>query len=317
MQNIAVVCPGQGSQSVGMMTALSEKSDLVQLTFAEASESVGFDLWELVNSGPEEQLNLTQNTQPALVAASVASWRVLQVQLADQGKSFQSSYFAGHSLGEFSALVLSGAMSLKDAVKVVQQRGKLMSEALEPGIGGMVAVLGLDEASIREICEKTSTTSQSVSLANINAPGQIVLAGHVAALEKAAELCKSAGAKRAVMLPVSGPFHSPLICSAAEGLQVALTKVELNTPSAPIIQNVTNAPEVDVARIRANLVQQVTHPVNWVQAVESMQQNGIDTLLEVGPGKVLTGLNKRINRSLNLNTSETPDAIQAFVQLLN
>lgn len=317
MQNIAVVCPGQGSQSVGMMTALSEKSDLVQLTFVEASESVGFDLWELVNSGPEEQLNLTQNTQPALVAASVAAWRVLQEQLADQGKSFQPSYFAGHSLGEFSALVLSGAMSLKDAVKVVQQRGKLMSEALEPGIGGMVAVLGLDEASIREICEKTSTASQSVSLANINAPGQIVLAGHVAALEKAAELCKSAGAKRAVMLPVSGPFHSPLICSAAEGLQIELTKVELNTPSAPIIQNVTNAHEVDVARIRANLVQQVTHPVNWVQAVESMQQNGVETLLEVGPGKVLTGLNKRINRSLNLNTSETPDAIQAFVQLLN
>ncbi len=317
MQNIAVVCPGQGSQSVGMMTALSEKSDLVQLTFVEASESVGFDLWELVNSGPEEQLNLTQNTQPALVAASVAAWRVLQEQLADQGKSFHPSYFAGHSLGEFSALVLSGAMSLKDAVKVVQQRGKLMSEALEPGIGGMVAVLGLDEASIREICEKTSTVSQSVSLANINAPGQIVLAGHVAALEKAAELCKSAGAKRAVMLPVSGPFHSPLICSAAEGLQIELTKVELNTPAAPIIQNVTNAPEVDVARIRSNLVQQVTHPVNWVQAVEFMQQNGVDTLLEVGPGKVLTGLNKRINRSLNLNTSETPDAIQAFVQLLN
>ncbi|QUJ68363.1 ACP S-malonyltransferase [Photobacterium sp. GJ3] len=293
MSKFAIVFPGQGSQAVGMLAELAEQYESVQQTFAEASEVLGYDLWALVQNGPAEALNETHRTQPALLTASVAIWRVWQ---AEGGA--QPAVLAGHSLGEYSALVCAGVLDFKDAVKLVELRGQLMQEAVPAGVGAMSAIIGLENDAIATACEEAAQ-GEVVAPVNFNSPGQVVIAGHKAAVERANELCKAAGAKRALPLPVSVPSHCELMKPAAEKLAQALESVAFNTPAIPMINNADVATETDPAAIKLALVKQLYGPVRWTESVERMAAEGVELLLEVGPGKVLTGLTKRIVKSLN------------------
>lgn len=292
MTQIAFVFPGQGSQTVGMLTELAATYPLVEETFREASDALGYDLWQLVSQGPAEELNKTWQTQPALLAASVAIYRVWQQQGGEQ-----PVLMAGHSLGEYSALVCAGVLNFADAVKLVELRGKLMQEAVPEGTGAMQAIIGLDDAAIRKACEE-SAQGQVVSPVNFNSPGQVVIAGNKEAVERAGAACKAAGAKRALPLPVSVPSHCALMKPAADKLAVALESITFNAPAVPVINNVDVKAETDAAAIRHALVRQLYSPVRWTESVESMAAQGVTQLLEMGPGKVLTGLTKRIVDSL-------------------
>ncbi|WP_112478344.1 ACP S-malonyltransferase [Vibrio variabilis] len=293
MSNFAIVFPGQGSQTVGMLAELGEQHEIVKATFAEASEALGYDLWALVQNGPAEDLNQTHRTQPALLASSVAIWRVWQ----EQGLA-QPALVAGHSLGEYSALVCAGVIDFKEAIKLVELRGQLMQEAVPAGVGAMYAIIGLDDDSIAKACEEAAQ-GEVVSPVNFNSPGQVVIAGNKAAVERAGALCKEAGAKRALPLPVSVPSHCALMKPAAEKLAVALEAIEFNAPSVPVINNVDVAAETDPAKIKDALVRQLHSPVRWTEGVEKMSEQGVEKLLELGPGKVLTGLTKRIVKTLS------------------
>lgn len=293
MSNFAIVFPGQGSQAVGMLAELGEQHEVVTQTFAEASDALGYDLWSLVQNGPAEDLNQTFRTQPALLATSVALWRVWQ----EQGLA-QPSVLAGHSLGEYSALVCAGVIDFKEAIKLVELRGQLMQEAVPAGIGAMYAIIGLDNDSIAKACEDAAQ-GEVVSPVNFNSPGQVVIAGNKDAVERAGALCKEAGAKRALPLPVSVPSHCALMKPAADKLAVALENIEFNTPTLPVINNVDVIAETDPAKIKDALVRQLYGPVRWTEVVENMAEQGVETLYEVGPGKVLTGLTKRIVKSLS------------------
>ncbi|MGR5177013.1 ACP S-malonyltransferase [Vibrio parahaemolyticus] len=293
MSNFAIVFPGQGSQTVGMLAELGEQFDVVKATFAEASEALGYDLWALVQEGPAEDLNQTHRTQPALLASSVAIWRVWQ----EQGLA-QPALLAGHSLGEYSALVCAGVIDFKEAIKLVQLRGQLMQEAVPAGVGAMYAIIGLDDASIAKACEQAAQ-GEVVSPVNFNSPGQVVIAGNKAAVERAGALCKEAGAKRALPLPVSVPSHCALMKPAADKLAQALESIEFNTPAISVINNVDVAAETDPAKIKNALVRQLYSPVRWTEGVEKMSEQGVEKLLELGPGKVLTGLTKRIVKTLS------------------
>ena len=292
MTQIAFVFPGQGSQTVGMLTELAATYPLVEETFREASDALGYDLWQLVSQGPAEELNKTWQTQPALLAASVAIYRVWQQQGGEQ-----PALMAGHSLGEYSALVCAGVLNFADAVKLVELRGKLMQEAVPEGTGAMQAIIGLDDAAIRKACEE-SAQGQVVSPVNFNSPGQVVIAGNKEAVERAGAACKAAGAKRALPLPVSVPSHCALMKPAADKLAVALESITFNAPAVPVINNVDVKAETDAAAIRHALVRQLYSPVRWTESVEAMAEQGVTQLLEMGPGKVLTGLTKRIVDSL-------------------
>ncbi|MFW0697721.1 ACP S-malonyltransferase [Pantoea sp. R13S299] len=292
MTQIAFVFPGQGSQTVGMLTELAATYPLVEETFREASDALGYDLWQLVSQGPAEELNKTWQTQPALLAASVAIYRVWQQQGGEQ-----PVLMAGHSLGEYSALVCAGVLNFADAVKLVELRGKLMQEAVPEGTGAMQAIIGLDDAAIRKACEE-SAQGQVVSPVNFNSPGQVVIAGNKEAVERAGAACKAAGAKRALPLPVSVPSHCALMKPAADKLAVALESITFNAPAVPVINNVDVKAETDAAAIRHALVRQLYSPVRWTESVEAMAAQGVTQLLEMGPGKVLTGLTKRIVDSL-------------------
>lgn len=292
MTQIAFVFPGQGSQTVGMLTELAATYPLVEETFREASDALGYDLWQLVSQGPAEELNKTWQTQPALLAASVAICRVWQQQGGQQ-----PVLMAGHSLGEYSALVCAGVLSFADAVKLVELRGKLMQEAVPEGTGAMQAIIGLDDAAIRKACEE-SAQGQVVSPVNFNSPGQVVIAGNKEAVERAGAACKAAGAKRALPLPVSVPSHCALMKPAADKLAVALENITFAAPAVPVINNVDVKAETDAAAIRHALVRQLYSPVRWTESVEAMAEQGVTQLLEMGPGKVLTGLTKRIVDSL-------------------
>jgi [acyl-carrier-protein] S-malonyltransferase len=292
MTQFAFVFPGQGSQTVGMLTELAATYPLVEETFREASDALGYDLWQLVSQGPAEELNKTWQTQPALLAASVAIYRVWQQQGGEQ-----SALMAGHSLGEYSALVCAGVLNFADAVKLVELRGKLMQEAVPEGTGAMQAIIGLDDAAIRKACEE-SAQGQVVSPVNFNSPGQVVIAGNKEAVERAGAACKAAGAKRALPLPVSVPSHCALMKPAADKLAVALESITFNAPAVPVINNVDVKAETDAAAIRHALVRQLYSPVRWTESVEAMAAQGVTQLLEIGPGKVLTGLTKRIVDSL-------------------
>ncbi len=293
MSNFAIVFPGQGSQTVGMLAELGEQHEIVKATFAEASDALGYDLWALVQNGPAEDLNQTHRTQPALLASSVAIWRVWQ----EQGLA-QPALVAGHSLGEYSALVCAGVIDFKEAIKLVELRGQLMQEAVPAGVGAMYAIIGLDDESIAKACEEAAQ-GEVVSPVNFNSPGQVVIAGNKAAVERAGALCKEAGAKRALPLPVSVPSHCALMKPAAEKLAVALEAIEFNAPSVPVINNVDVAAETDPAKIKDALVRQLHSPVRWTEGVEKMSEQGVEKLLELGPGKVLTGLTKRIVKTLS------------------
>lgn len=292
MTQFAFVFPGQGSQTVGMLTELAATYPLVEETFREASDALGYDLWQSVSQGPAEELNKTWQTQPALLAASVAVYRVWQQQGGEQ-----PALMAGHSLGEYSALVCAGVLNFADAVKLVELRGKLMQEAVPEGTGAMQAIIGLDDAAIRKACEE-SAQGQVVSPVNFNSPGQVVIAGNKEAVERAGAACKAAGAKRALPLPVSVPSHCALMKPAADKLAVALESITFNTPAVPVINNVDVKAETDAAAIRHALVRQLYSPVRWTESVEAMAAQGVTQLLEMGPGKVLTGLTKRIVDSL-------------------
>jgi [acyl-carrier-protein] S-malonyltransferase len=288
MTKIAVVFPGQGSQTLGMLADLAAAHPVVEETFAEASSALGYDLWQLVQQGPAEELNKTWQTQPALLAASVAIWRVWQQQ-----NGTQPVLMAGHSLGEYSALVCAGVLDFKQAISLVELRGKLMQEAVPAGTGAMYAIIGLDNDAIAKACEE-SAQGQVVSPVNFNSPGQVVIAGNKEAVERAGAACKEAGAKRALPLPVSVPSHCALMKPAAEKMAVALENVTFSAPQYSVVNNVDVKIETSPEAIRSALVRQLYSPVRWTESVEFMAAQGVEHLLEVGPGKVLTGLTKRI-----------------------
>ncbi|WP_258576847.1 ACP S-malonyltransferase [Candidatus Pantoea persica] len=308
MTQFAFVFPGQGSQTVGMLAELAAVYTLVEETFREASDVLGYDLWQLVCAGPAEELNKTWQTQPALLAASVAIYRVWQQQ---GGK--QPSLIAGHSLGEYSALVCAGVLDFADAIKLVELRGKLMQEAVPEGSGAMQAIIGLDDAAIRKACEE-SAQGQVVSPVNFNSPGQVVIAGNKEAVERAGAACKAAGAKRALPLPVSVPSHCALMKPAADKLAVALENIAFNAPSVPVVSNVDVKCESDAVAIRCALVRQLYSPVRWTESVEFMASQGMTQLLEIGPGKVLTGLTKRIVDSLTAAAVNDPMSLSAALE---
>lgn len=293
MSKFAVVFPGQGSQAVGMLAELGEQYEVVKTTFAEASEALGYDLWALVQNGPVEDLNETHRTQPALLAASVAIWRVWQEVGGEQPEMV-----AGHSLGEYSALVCAGVIDFKQAIKLVALRGELMQQAVPAGVGAMFAIIGLDDAAIAKACEDAAQ-GEVVSPVNFNSPGQVVIAGNKAAVERAGELCKAAGAKRALPLPVSVPSHCALMKPAADKLAQALAEIDFNAPIVPVINNVDVIAETDPSKIKDALVRQLYNPVRWTEGVVAMHEQGVENLLEFGPGKVLTGLTKRIVKALS------------------
>ncbi|EMF07508.1 ACP S-malonyltransferase [Serratia sp. CY81684] len=288
MTQFAFVFPGQGSQTVGMLAELAAQFPIVEETFGEASSALGYDLWQLVQQGPAEELNKTWQTQPALLAASVAIFRVWQQQ---GGKA--PALMAGHSLGEYSALVCAGVLDFKAAIRLVELRGKLMQEAVPEGTGAMYAIIGLDNDAIAKACEE-SAQGQVVSPVNFNSPGQVVIAGNKEAVERAGAACKAAGAKRALPLPVSVPSHCALMKPAADKLAVALQDITFNEPQVPVVNNVDVRTENDPEAIRSALVRQLYSPVRWTESVEFIAAQGVTSLLEVGPGKVLTGLTKRI-----------------------
>ncbi|MDC9719590.1 MAG: ACP S-malonyltransferase [Gammaproteobacteria bacterium] len=290
--NVAFVFPGQGSQSVGMLADLSAKHAVVIETFAQASEVLDYDLWQLVQNDENHQLNQTHITQPALLSASVALWRLW---LAQGGAA--PSVMAGHSLGEYSALVCAGALDFADAIRLVEARGQYMQAAVPAGEGAMAAIIGLDDAAIADAC-KSSAQGQVVAPVNYNSPGQVVIAGSKAAVERAMLACKEAGAKRALPLPVSVPSHCALMQPAAEKLSTLLATIPVRTPTIHVIQNVDAQVAASADTIVSNLIAQLHQPVLWSKCIESIAASGVELVVECGPGKVLNGLTKRIEKTL-------------------
>ncbi|MCU9998677.1 ACP S-malonyltransferase [[Pasteurella] aerogenes] len=311
MKKFAMVFPGQGSQSVGMLAELATQFPLVEETFKQASEVLGYDLWQLVQQGPAEELNKTWQTQPALLTASVAIYRVWQQQYPD----LLPSVMAGHSLGEYSALVCSGALDFQDAVKLVELRGKLMQQAVPEGAGAMYAIIGLDNESIIDACAQAAQ-GEVVSAVNFNSPGQVVIAGSKAAVERAAAACKEAGAKRALPLSVSVPSHCALMKPAADQLAVALENITLKAPQTSVINNVDVKAASETDEIRTALVRQLYSPVRWTETVEKMAKEGVGVLVEIGPGKVLTGLAGRIVKTLSAGAVNDVKSLDAVNELL-
>ena len=289
--NLAFVFPGQGSQTVGMLADFAD-NEVVQQTFSEASEALGYNLWQLVAQGPAEKLNQTNFTQPVLLTASVALWRLW----ASQSDS-QPAMLAGHSLGEYSALVCAGVISLSEGVKLVEKRGEFMQASVPAGVGAMAAIIGLDDQAIIDACAKAQI-DDVVAAVNFNSPGQVVIAGHKDAVERAGVLCKEAGAKRVLPLPVSVPSHCALMKDAADKLAEAFNSVTFNTPEIPVVNNVDVATETDVEAIKLALIKQLYSPVRWTETIELLAKSGISLVVEAGPGKVLQGLIKRIDKSI-------------------
>ena len=290
--SLAFIFPGQGSQSLGMLKELSENFSEVSTTFQQASDALGYDLWSLIQDGPVEKLNSTDVTQPAMLAAGVATWRIWQAK-----GGAMPSMMAGHSLGEYTALVCSGSLDFVDAIKLVSQRGKFMMQAVPAGTGAMAAVLGMEDEAVRKVCLEAAQ-GEVLEAVNYNSPGQVVVAGNKSAVERVCILAKEQGAKRALELPVSVPSHCALMKPAAEQLAEVLNTISFNTPSIPVINNVDVIAAESEADIRDALKRQLFSPVRWVETIEKMSADGADQFMECGPGKVLVGLNKRINKTL-------------------
>ncbi|AYN95127.1 MULTISPECIES: ACP S-malonyltransferase [Pseudomonas] len=303
--SFAFVFPGQGSQSLGMLADIGAQHSQIRDTFAEASNALGYDIWSLVQQGPEEQLNQTDKTQPAILTASIALWRLWEAR-----GGVRPSYVAGHSLGEYSALVAAGALAFTDAVKLVERRGQLMQEAVPAGEGAMAAILGLEDADIVNACAEAAQ-GDVVSAVNYNAPGQVVIAGNAAAVMRAVELCKARGAKRAVPLPVSVPSHCELMRPAAERFAEAVNAIQWQQPSIPVVQNVNAGVSADLTALKQNLLAQLYSPVRWVESVQLLADKGVAQLVECGPGKVLAGLNKRCVKGIETYSLDAPDAFAA------
>ncbi len=300
---IAFVFPGQGSQYPGMGKNLAENFSAAKLVFEEANDTLGIDLAGLCFSGTEDDLKLTANTQPAILTVSVAVLRVLQ-----QETGIQPSFAAGHSLGEYSALVASGTLSFSDAVSTVRLRGTYMQEAVPVGVGAMAAVMGIDEAELEQLC-LDAAEGDIVAPANYNSPGQIVIAGHATAVGRAIVLAREHGAKRALLLPVSAPFHSALMAPAAQRLEAVLDSISVGALSCPVVSNVEATPYLDESKVKPLLVQQVCAPVRWDASIRKMCDLGVSRYVEIGPGKVLSGLIKRIDRTAELQNVEDVDSL--------
>ncbi|GHD29814.1 malonyl CoA-acyl carrier protein transacylase [Halioglobus pacificus] len=287
-----------------MLKDAYDASGAVRETFAEASEAVGYDMWSLIQTGEQSALNMTETTQPVLLASSVALWRAW----VEQGGAMPA-LMAGHSLGEFTALVCAGALGFADAVSLVRQRGAFMQTAVPVGEGAMAAIIGLDDATINETCEEVARQAGVVAAVNFNSPGQVVIAGEAGAVEQAIAALKVAGAKRAMPLPVSAPFHTSMMKPAGEKLAEVLSGISLSTPMIPVVHNVHAGLESDVETIRSLLVEQIYSPVQWTRCVETMVSKGVSHVVECGPGKVLSGLNRRIDKSLTSYNIEEPSAL--------
>ncbi|MGN2413798.1 ACP S-malonyltransferase [Pseudomonas syringae] len=303
--SLAFVFPGQGSQSLGMLAEQGKQHPLILDTFEQASEALGYDLWALTQNGPAELLNQTDKTQPAILTASVALWHVW---LAEGGAI--PAFVAGHSLGEYSALVAAQSLSLADAVKLVERRGQLMQEAVPAGQGGMAAILGLEDADVIAACAEAAQ-GEVVSAVNFNSPGQVVIAGSAEAVKRAMELCKSRGAKRALPLPVSVPSHCELMRPAAERFAESIEAIDWQAPEIALVQNVSARAVSDLATLKRDLLEQLYKPVRWVESVQFLASQGATQLVECGPGKVLAGLNKRCAEGVMTYNLDTPDAFAA------
>jgi [acyl-carrier-protein] S-malonyltransferase len=302
----ALLFPGQGSQRVGMGRDLALAHDIAHLTYQEADDVLGFALSKICFEGPEDDLTLTKNTQPAILTTSIAVFRTL----VERGLRFD--VVAGHSLGEWSALVAAGAIQLRDAVRLTHLRGTFMQEAVPVGQGAMAALMGLDLAAARAVCEKASAPGEPVEPANLNGAGQIVISGHTAAVDRAIPEAKAAGAKRAVRLSVSAPFHCSLMKPAQDKLAEALAGIEITTPKVPVVANVTAEPTTDPARIKELLIQQVTAPVRWEESIQAIAKLGVTRAYELGSGSVLKGLVKRIAETIETTTIGEPHEVAAF-----
>ncbi len=302
--NIAFIFPGQGSQSAGMMKGLYEASESVRDTFEKASESLGFDLWSLVSNGPESDLNRTDNTQPAMLASGVACWRAW-----NEANGANAGVMAGHSLGEYTALCCAGVLKFADAIELVAERGRLMQSAVPDGVGAMAAILGLDDAAVRQVCVEAAE-GQILQAVNYNAPGQVVIAGHAAAIDRATAKAGEAGAKRVLKLAISVPSHCDLMKSAAEALGDYMQDVGFSEPSVPVLHNVSASACHTVSKISQALVEQLYSPVLWVDTIKAMADSGVTHIIEMGPGRVLTGLNKRIDKTLNSLTVYDPASLE-------
>ncbi|MGB9430223.1 MAG: ACP S-malonyltransferase [Gammaproteobacteria bacterium] len=307
----AVIFPGQGSQTLGMLSTLSDKHSNVKQTFTDASKNLSYDLWALVQQGPEARLNATEQTQPALLTAGTALWRIWQ---ARNGPI--PAFMAGHSLGEYTALVCAGALDFQTAVKLVEFRGQAMQQAVPAGTGAMAAILGLEDAAVRDACGEASQ-DQVVEAVNFNAPGQVVIAGNKAAVERAIEACKIRGAKRAILLPVSVPSHCALMKPAAEQLGKRLADTHFDRPAIPVVHNVDVAVHTDPEAIRKVLKAQLHSPVRWVETIRFLVAEGVNQLIELGPGRVLTGLAKRIDKSVEAYPVYDPETLDTALTAVN
>jgi len=308
MRKIAFIFPGQGSQFVGMGKSLAEKYPLARQTFAEADALLHFPLSEICFTGPVEQLNDTINTQPALYVVSIAAWRVLRAEIP----AWQPAAMAGHSLGEYSALTAAGALSFADGLRLVRERGRLMKQAGAVSPGGMAAILGLTAEEVAAVCREVSDGQTAAQIANDNCPGQIVISGHKAAVERAVSLAQAAGARRVVPLAVSIAAHSPLMAPIAAEFAAAIDATPLRLPDVPVVANASAAPLHDLAELKRLLAAQLTSPVRWTASVRYLLGEGIDTFIEVGPGNVLTGLVKRIDRKTERLTVGTAADIEKY-----
>jgi len=307
MSHIAFVFPGQGSQKIGMLSELAQDHELIKQTFDQASDVLGYNMWELIQQGEQEQINLTERTQPILLASSVAIWR-----LWNEHNGTQPSQMAGHSLGEWSALVCSGVVDFADALKIVRARGQFMQQAVPVGEGAMAAIIGLEDQTILDACSNAQSLGV-VDAVNFNAPGQVVIAGSNRAVEAAMDACKAAGAKRALPLPVSAPFHTSLMKPAAVNLADLVNSVTCSAPQVPVVHNVHAQTESNPETIKALMLEQIYSPVKWVDCVNQLKNNGATTLIECGPGKVLSGLSKRIDREISsLATDNVADFTAAL-----
>ncbi|MBA3582091.1 MAG: ACP S-malonyltransferase [Gammaproteobacteria bacterium] len=302
--SFAILFPGQGSQSVNMLAELRATHSVAQESFAEATEALGYDLWHIISENPDDKLNKTEYTQPAMLAAGVATWRVWQSL-----KGPQPAYLAGHSLGEYTALVAAGSIAYADALRIVAERGRLMQAAVPEGQGAMAAILGLEDEQVRQLC-RDAAQGDIVEAVNFNSPGQVVIAGQSAAVARAIELAKPAGAKMARLLPVSVPSHSSLMRGAAEKLAVHLRNIEVKAPTIPVLHNIDAQARNSAADIISALQQQLHSPVLWVDTIKHIQAQDIINLAELGPGKVLAGLCKRIDRELKGYAADTTEGMQ-------
>ncbi len=303
----AFVFPGQGSQSVGMLSELATDHPLILDLFSAASERIGYDLWELVQQGPETKLNQTEHTQVAMLVADVAVYKLLQQQGA------RPAMMAGHSLGEYAALVCADAISLPDAAALVQKRGQLMQETVPLGQGSMAAIIGLSDEDVQRLCMQASSASSHVTPANYNAIGQVVIAGHTAAVEKAIKLADEMGARMAKNIPVSVPCHCLLLTEAARQFADSLQSANFTVPSVPVISNVDLSIYKTVDQMKTLLREQLYRPVRWVETIQMMKNNGIEQIVECGPGKILSGLIKRIDKSLQVMNVNDPSSFEATI----